>query len=81
MATFICKMCSGPLELVDEGKFAKCTYCGTMYTLPLDDDVTAEQMIKARPIFEKAKMYFFILKILFLKKVMRQEIKTKILKM
>jgi len=57
VATFICKMCSGPLELVDEGKFAKCTYCGTMYTLPLDDDVTAEQMIKARPIFEKAKMY------------------------
>lgn len=57
VATFICKMCSDPLELVEDGKFAKCTYCGTMYTMPLEEDVVAEQIIKARPIFEKAKMY------------------------
>ena len=56
MSALICKMCSAPLGIIDGGKFAKCTYCGTVFTLPLDD-MNDELMKKALPLLERAEIF------------------------
>ena len=56
MSALVCKMCSAPLRVSADGKFAKCTYCGTAYTLPLEPQNTnAAEM--AAPIMERAKLF------------------------
>lgn len=57
MAVLTCKMCCAPLEILQDGKFAKCSYCGTLYTLPLDGDDETSAMIKATPILEMGRLF------------------------
>ncbi|MBQ9461566.1 MAG: hypothetical protein IJU51_06595 [Clostridia bacterium] len=56
MSALVCKMCSAPLRVSADGKFAKCTYCGTVYTLPLEPE-NADAAEKAAPLMERAKMF------------------------
>ena len=57
MAALICKMCCAPLEIVEEDKLAKCTYCGTMYTLPMEDFSEEALLAKAEIPLERARMF------------------------
>lgn len=56
MAVLVCKMCNAPLELLDKN-LARCSYCGTLYTLPLEDNLEQSLTLKAEPLLERAKMY------------------------
>lgn len=57
MGALACRMCAAPLKIDPDGVFAMCPYCGTTYTLPLEDETDEERMIRSQPVLEKAKMY------------------------
>ena len=57
MPVLNCKMCCAPLKITDDGMYAKCTYCGTVYTLPLDDYADESIQAMAEPLLKRARMY------------------------
>lgn len=57
MPVLNCKMCCAPLKITDDGMYAKCTYCGTVYTLPIDDYPSESIQAMAEPLLQRARMY------------------------
>lgn len=57
MPVLNCKMCCAPLKITDDGMYAKCTYCGTVYTLPLDDYADESIQAMAEPLLKRARIY------------------------
>lgn len=64
MAIFKCKMCGGSLEVTDGMTVCECEYCGTMQTLPKNQDDTAASLfnrannLRARSEFDKAQAIY-----------------------
>ena len=57
MGAIACRMCSAPLKISDDGIFARCSYCGMVYTLPLDGETEEERAVRAEPVLRRARMY------------------------
>ena len=49
-------MCCAPLELLEDNQFARCTYCGTLYTLPLDEQREEEKEETIKSLMERARL-------------------------
>lgn len=57
MALLVCKMCSAPLEVTEDQTLARCSYCGAVYTMPLEDLSEETVAAKAELLMKRARMF------------------------